>query len=46
MEVQLTESEQKYKMEMQVLDVKLASEGKKFKWSKKQVLFIPGANSS
>ena len=46
MEVQFTELEQKYKMEMQVLDDKLASEGKKFKWSKRKVLFIPEANSS
>ena len=33
-------------MEMQVLDEKLGSEGKKFQLSKKEVLDIPEANSS
>ena len=35
LELQRTELEKKYKMEMQVLDEKLASEGKKFELSKK-----------
>ena len=43
LELQRTEFEQKYKMEMQVLDDKLASEDKKLKWSKKEVLDIPEA---
>ena len=33
-------------MEMQVLDEKLASEGKRFELSKKEVLNIPEASSS
>ena len=46
LELQRTEWEKKYKMEMQVFNDKLASEGKKFELSKKNVLDITEANSS
>ena len=46
LELQRTELEKKYKMEMQVFNDKLASEGKKFELSKKKVLDITETNTS
>ena len=43
LELQQTELEEKHKIEMQMLDDKFTSEGKKFKFSKKKVLEIPEA---
>ena len=46
LELQRTELQKKYKMEIQVLDEKLSREGNKFELSKKEVLDIPEVNSS
>ena len=46
MKLQRTELEKKHKMEIQALDEKFASEGKKFEMSKKEVLDIAEANNS